>query len=249
MAIGLAASSEAHADDESGVLDSRHHAYESPQHFAFEFRLARYIPNIDGDPALKGAHPYGNVFGTMPRVAIGLELDWQTLRIPYVGTIGPGVSVGYTNMSAPAAYTPPGSGPSPEDTSLDIFPMYGVLVLRADVFARRMHIPIVPYAKAGIGLAFWRAYNDAGTSTVPPNNPGAGAVGKGHTFGTHFALGAALVLDVFDSKAARNLDSEMGINHTYLFGEYFLSDLTGLGQSNVLFVGTRNFAGGLAFEF
>jgi hypothetical protein len=245
LASGLAASREAHADDESGVLSSRHRQFESPQHFAFELRLARYVPNIDSDPALKGAHPYGDAFGKMPRAEIAAELDWQVLRIPYLGTIGPGISVGYTSMSAQANYAPPYSGQSPENTSLDIFPMYAVAVLRADFLSRNVHIPIVPYAKAGVGLAFWRAYNDGGTSVAP----NTGVVGRGHTNGTHFAIGAAFTLDVLDNKAAKNLDSEIGINHTYIFAEYFLSELTGLGQSNVLFVGTRNIAGGLAFEF
>src|SRR3954447_26169276 len=97
-ALGLLASREARADDESGVLDSRHHKYESPQNFAFEFRVARYLPNIDSDPAFGGKHPYADVFGTTPRIEIAAELDWQILRIPHVGTLGPGISIGYTAM-------------------------------------------------------------------------------------------------------------------------------------------------------
>ena len=244
LGVALAAPCEARADDESGVLNSRHHPYESPQNFAFEFRVARYVPNIDADPALGGRHPYGDIFGTTPRLEIAAEMDWQVLRIPYVGTIGPGVGVGYTTMSAPANFSGT-TVQSAENTSLDIFPLYGVAVLRADIFSRKLHVPIVPYAKAGIGVAYWRASNDAGTSVSKTN----GVVGKGHSVGTHFAIGAALTLDVFDEKAARNLDTEIGINHSYLFFEYFMSDLNGLGQSNALFVGTRNIAGGLAFEF
>lgn len=246
IAVWLTASArEARADDESGVLAGRHRAYESPQHFAFEFRVARYVPNIDSDPKLNGTHPYGTAFGPDWRYEIAAEIDWQVLRIPYVGTLGPGVSLGYTAMSAQAAFALPNVGTSAESTSLEILPVYGVAVLRADVFSRQMHIPLVPYVKGGLGVAYWRAYNDAGTSVSKTN----GAVGRGHTVGTHFAVGLALTLDVFDQTAARNLDTEVGINHTYLFGEYFMSDLTGLGQSNVLFVGTRSVAGGLSFEF
>src|SRR5258706_11723565 len=96
-ALSLLAAREARADDESGVLDSRHHKYESPQHFAFEFRIARYLPNIDSDPNFGGKHPYANVFGDTPRFEIAAELDWQVLRIPHVRALGPGVSVGYTS--------------------------------------------------------------------------------------------------------------------------------------------------------
>jgi len=166
------------------------------------------------------------------------------LRIPHVGTIGPGISAGYTSIGAQAQYTN-GSGTSPEGTSLSIFPFYGVAVLRIDVISRELHIPVVPYIKGCLGMAIWRSYNDLDTSVSRKT----GAPARGHTVGTHFAIGGALTLDAFDHAAARNLDNEIGINHTYLFLEYFMSDLNGLGQSNVLFVVTRNFAGGLAFEF
>ena len=62
--LGLARS--AHAADESQIFDKHDRNYESPQHFAFELRLAPYKPNIDSDSALKqtnGQGPYERVFG------------------------------------------------------------------------------------------------------------------------------------------------------------------------------------------
>jgi hypothetical protein len=117
-------------------------------------------------------------------------------------------------------------------------------VLRADVLWREAHIPLEPYAKLGLGLAFWRASNTLGTSNFD------GVSGTGHTLGTEIALGVGLNLNVFDEYAARNFDESMGVNNTYLFAEWTRSDLTGLGvQSSALRVGGTYWTFGLSFEF
>lgn len=223
----------------------RKRTFESPQHFAFELRIGRYTPDIDSEPGIKG-HPYRDVFGTLPRAMIGMEFDWQALRIPYVGTLGPGVGVGYTSMGD-KAYITGTNQKSGEDTSLDIYPMWGVAVLRADVLLKEMRIPFVPYAKGGIGYALWRASNSAGTSSQPN---GTGSVdGKGHSWGTMIAGGMALSLNPLDMRAAKQLDNATGVNNTLLYLEWQVLALNGLGQSNALHVGTSNWVVGLAFEF
>jgi hypothetical protein len=249
VAATLAVPLAARADDESGVLDSRHRKYESPQNFALEFRFAPYKPRIDEAPELGGKTPYGDTFGSLQRLEIAIEIDWQALRIPHVGTLGPGLSAGYTSMGnkallkncppIPQGQTDCTSG---EDTTLEIYPMYGVLVFRADAIQRDLHIPLVPYAKGGLGMAFWRASNTLGTSSAD------NVSGKGHTVGAQLAIGLALHLNDFDGGAARNLDNSVGINHTYLFFELMSAMLTGLGQSHALFVGTNTWVTGLAFE-
>jgi hypothetical protein len=238
----LLAASSARADDESGVLDSRHHRYESPQRFALEFRFAPYKPRIDDAPELGGKTPYGDTFGSMPRLELAVEFDWQMLRIPHVGTIGPGISAGYTSMGDKARLKADPTQASAEDTTLEIYPMYAVVVFRADAVVKDLHIPLVPYGKAGAGLAFWRASNSLGTSSAD------NVSGKGHTVGAQFAAGIALHLNDFDKAASVNLDNSVGINHTYFFFELMSAQLTGLGQNHALFVGTNTWVMGLAFE-
>jgi hypothetical protein len=247
-AVGvLVASPDARAQERSNALESRHRRYESPQNFAFEFRFSPYNPDIDSDPSLRGSRPYRDIFGTMPRLMIAMELDWQILRIPHVGTLGPGISVGYTSMAALAPLkNKPTDGSSPlsgENTDIDIFPMYVVAVFRADAVTHELHIPLVPYVKAGLGYALWRSYNDSGTSQAQ------GVNGKGHTYGTQVAAGVALHLNVFDEYSARNFDNQMGVNNTYIFWEYYSSDLTSFGSTTALRVGNTSWAAGLAFEF
>ncbi len=241
-AASLLAVANARADEESGVLDSRHRRYESPQRFALEFRFAPYKPRVDDAPELNGKTPYADSFGTNPRLEIGAEFDWQVLRIPHVGTLGPGVSIGHTSISRKARLKSDPTRESSEETSLEIFPMYGVLVLRGDAVMRDLRVPLVPYVKGGLGFAFWRASNSLGTSEAD------NVSGKGHTWGAHVAAGLALHLNAFDNAASVNLDNSVGINHSYAFFELMSAQLTGLGQSHALFVGTNTWVTGLAFE-
>jgi hypothetical protein len=248
----------AHADepdlrgpsDRADPLIGGRKAHESPQNFAAELRFGLFNPDIDSDPALHSSSspgaPYRTVFGTAPRLLISAELDWQAYRIPYIGTIGPGASIGYSSMSDPAHFVTPQNGVtiSGETTTLEIVPVYAAIVLRADGLWRQARIPVVPYAKLGLGLSFWRASNTLGTSTYK------GVSGTGSSLGSHYALGVAINLNPFDEYAARGFDDAMGVNGTYIFGEWTRADLTGLGlQSDPLRVGGTSWTFGLAWEF
>lgn len=244
---------------ETGMQPLRRQHFESPQRFALELRFSPYWPDVDSEPALGGKTPLRDTFGsgaldgknnpteTSNRVLFAVEFDWQALRIPHFGTLGPGVSLGYTSLSGQSYYTdgtrPAASQPSLEETTLSVMPMYGVGVLRADVLWRDLGIPIVPYGKAGIGAGYWSISNPGGTASY------LGKTARGLSWGTHFALGGAFALDVIDRTSARDLDTASGINHTYFYFEYFWSTLNGFGDDKSLRVGTKTWALGLAFEF
>lgn len=240
----------ARADDDVEIDDElagyrAHRSYETPQHFALELRVGPYRPNVDDQfPAAK---PFETTFGDDRRVAIGAELDWQMLRIPYLGTIGPGLAWNYTKMSANAKLQASGA-PSAETTSLMIMPMYAVGVLRLDVFSRELGIPLVPYGKAGVGYALWSASNDLGTSRWTDPATRETTLGRGHTWGTHLAAGLMLQLDPFDRAAAAQLDQNIGVNHSYLFFEWMNARLDGFGDSSSMRVGASTWVTGLAFE-
>jgi hypothetical protein len=220
----------------------REHPFRSAQNFALELRFSPYSPRVDDEFEGTGATPFATSFGTSPRLLIGLEFDWQTFRIPYVGTIGPGLGVGLVSMSR-AAYTIT-NRPSGDDYGLSIYPFHLVGVLRVDSFWRESGFPIVPYGKLGIGYALWRATNAEETSQS------RGVSGKGSSYGPHIAIGAAFALDVVDKGASRNMDNATGINNTYIYFEYYWSMLnSSFAQDAALRVGTNTWAMGLAFEF
>lgn len=233
----------AQGSSSNGNPEERAKKYASPQRFALELRLGTYRPEVDSEPSLAGKTPFATTFGEKPpRFLPSFEFDWQAFRIPHFGSVGLGYGLGYTSFSA-AARKVNGSGYAGQDTTLEIIPMYLVGVLRVDVIANELKFPLVPYAKAGVGLGLWRAYGPNGTTY----DKGVG--GKGYTFGTHLAVGAAIQLDFLERDHARALDNEVGINHTYVFGELYWANLRGLGQSNVMYVGAKAWTLGLAMEF
>jgi hypothetical protein len=248
-AVGLAtllAAESAFAQRDETNIGGRRNVPESPQHFAFELRVGPFRPEVDSDPALHGAAPYRKIFGSSQRVLFSAEFDWQAYRIPYVGTIGPGVSAGYVSMSDPAPLSEQVNGTtvSGENTTLEIYPFYAAIVLRADVFWRRWHVPLVPYGKLGLAYALWRASNTLGTSHFQ------GATGTGGSLGSFVAVGLAFNLNPLDAYAARGFDESLGVNGSYIFAEFARMDLSGLGiQSDPLRVGGNAWTFGLAFEF
>jgi hypothetical protein len=224
-------------DEDYRYRRTKRRPYESPQRFAFELRFGPYRPNIDaGFPAGQG--PYESVFTNDKRILLGVEFDWQAVRIPMLGTIGPGFGLGYTHMSAKARVQGTGEVAA-EDTSLTILPMYAAGVLRIDTLARETAIPLAFYGKLGVGLGFFKWGNDLGTQA------------KGHTWGMHYALGAMFLLDSLDRHSAAQLDNEMGINNTYIYLEWMLAKLDDFGRgrdASVMNIGTNTWVMGLAFE-
>jgi hypothetical protein len=221
------------AQTEIGTSYRSQRRFESPQRFAFELRFGPYAPQIDDN--FPTTRPYETTFGSTKRLYFGLEVDWQMLRIPMLGTLGAGLGWGYTHMSAPAKLL--NGTEAAEETDLAIMPMYGVGVLRIDEIARQTAVPLVAYGKAGVGYALYWMGNDVETQS------------KGHAWGTHLALGGMLLLDNLDPHAAAQLDEESGINNTYLFFEWMLSNLGKSGDTSSLRVGTSTWVLGLAFEF
>ncbi len=231
---------------EQDIFNDEKRSKKSPQHFALEVRISPFTPDIDKESSLGGKTPYKDTFGTMKRALVGFEFDYQAVRIPWVGTLGPGLSASYTQMTD-HSFQLDGTR-SKENTDLTLYPMYLAAVLRADVFYRQYRIPVVPYAKAGLGLTFWEASNPGGTSTAS-NSAGNSLKGHGHTWGTQWAAGVMVALDALDPGASVNMDNAVGINSTYLYGEYYLAAMNGIGQDHPLLVGTDTWCAGLAFEF
>lgn len=224
-------------------IDRPRKSFESPQNFALELRFGAFWPAIDSAPELHG-NPFSDTYGSGPQLMAGAELDWEALRIPHLGTFGPGLGAGYMKATTKARLQDDPTKLSGEDTSVEIIPFFGVAALRVDVFMRDFHVPLVPWVKLGIGYALWRASNTLGTATTN------GVSGEGHTLGTHVALGLGLNLNFLDHDTAQEFDNSLGVNGTYLFAEWTREDLTGLGtQSSPMRVGGTAWTFGLALEF
>ncbi|HKO50024.1 MAG TPA: MXAN_2562 family outer membrane beta-barrel protein [Polyangiaceae bacterium] len=234
-------SAQAQGVDEFGAYGPRSNRGESPQIGLFEARFGAYNPRVDS--SVPNGTPYADSFGNSTRYMLGLEGDLQLVRIPHLGTLGPGLGWGYTRSSGYARLTSDKDKLSDETTSLTIMPIYLVAVLRADVLAREFGVPLVPYAKLGMGSALW--WSSDGGETAH-----AGDVkGTGISFGPQYALGGMFLLDVLDRQTARDADVSLGINNSYLFGEWYVSDLDAFGSTKRMNVGANTWVVGLAIEF
>ncbi|MCB9708672.1 MAG: hypothetical protein H6714_07805 [Myxococcales bacterium] len=171
--------------------------FQSPERFGLEFRGGPYKP--DATPDIIGDS------GPM----LALEFDIWALRIPYLGLLGGSAYIGWTDFSGDARSVDGTSTPLGEETSLVVVPLSSMLVLRVDVLSRQLGIPFVLTGKIGPELAFWWASTG---SRSDANN-----ISLGFRWGAQLAL----ELDFLEPRAARSLDEEWGINHTYVFFEFY----------------------------
>ena len=225
--------------------------YRSPQAWAMEFRFGPYRPDVDSE--FTGMNkPYSEFFGDGSSFLFSFELDYQLWH--GFGSLALGGNAGYFSDSAKACL--PGScqmRSAADESSINIIPIQVLAVYRFDVPALKFNIPLVPYGKFGLAYDIWWITNGAGdtASFTNPNDPNCrgGCTAHGGTLGYVGAVGLALMLDWLDPGSAVSLDSELGINHTYLFFELYSVVANGLAQSHALHLGDTTWSAGLAFEF
>jgi len=226
-------------DEFGGYGTQRGTQSESKQEAAFELRFGRYLPEVDSE---LDSTPFQTTFGNGTRYMLGAEVDWQLLRIPHFGTLAPGLGWGYTKFSAKARFASNGEL-SGTTTRLNIMPMYLVGVVRADVISRELKIPLVPYAKLGVGYGLW--WSSDGKRSAEAAD---GRKGRGASYGLTYALGGMFLLDVLDPDDAVTADGITGINNSYIFAEWFRPQLDGFGSAKVLDIGSSSWVLGIALE-
>jgi hypothetical protein len=236
--------------------------YRSPQHFALELKFGLYSPDIDSTPGLTGK-PFSDVFvsqddpnlGRRPSGALmtTLEFDWQIWH--GFGSLGIAASVGFSRRSSHSfefagdttSCVVPSCTRSSDTTTLTLMPFTWEAVYRFDVLTR-WRIPIVPYLKGGLAwYLWWIERGDGGLAYV--QNGASKEFAIGAVFGLVAHPGVALLLDILDPSAARVLDSELGINHTYLFFEGNFAWINGFGNPDKIVLSDTTWNAGIAFEF
>jgi hypothetical protein len=235
--------------------------YESSQWFAFELKFGSYVPSIDNSAGLNGATPFRDLFTNqfdMPkhkpdgRLLTQVEFDFQFLHKH--GSLGIGATLGFYNRSTHSFQYSDANGMvacqvpmctrSGDVTNLYIMPLSLLAVYRWDWLALKYKVPLVPYVKIGLAYYIWWITNGSGSTSQFGKESGYGG-----SFGFVVHPGLAFLLDVIDPPAARTMDAELGINHTYLFFEMNYANVNGFGASNKLDLSDLTYNTGLAFEF
>ena len=209
---------------------------ESPRRWNLELRFGPYYPNVDSELADRGlpARPFAEVFSTKQRLMTGFELDRHVSHRGGTWAVGFGVGYYKATASALAADRVTRTG---DETSLSIIPLSLVAIYRADPLRSQLGVPLVPYAKLGLGCALWSA-----------SDTGASGSTAGTTLGWNAAAGVSFDLSFLDPDAARTMDIETGINQFAIFFEVARAALDGFGSSSVLRVGDTTWLGGLMLE-
>lgn len=217
---------------------------ETSRHFTFEVKLGGLTPLIDRDRALTSP-VYSATFGGGAMLLGEGEVDWQFFQA--FGSLALGFSGGYAEKYAKAIVAGTTTLAS-DSTGLHVVPLKLLLVYRFDYLARRFGIPLVPFAKGGGVLSHWWVTKGAAVETVN------GQTGVGWAWGLAGGGGLAFQLDILDPRLARDFDTSMGVNHSYLFAEFMFEEVnrfgerTAAGQLKSLDLSSRHFMFGLAFE-
>ncbi len=217
---------------------------ESTQESAIELKLGTYTPQIDSEAALGGRTPYRDFFKNNSILLFEAEYDYQFFHA--FGSLALGFSAGYGEIYGHGIYSqgPNKGATSGDQTALKIVPVHVLAVYRFDVLALRYHIPLVPFVKLGVDPDLYEITNGSGGQSVDA----AGRKGIGVDYGWEGDLGLAFMLDVLDPDLARDFDLDVGINHSYLFGEWSYTNVNDFG-GKALILSDQFFKFGIALEF
>ena len=211
----------------------------SPQRFAAELKFGPYTPDIDAE--FEDATPYKDVFGSGSSFHGLFEFDWQFFR-PKGLTLAVGVATGgFTSKGK--ALDPDTGEKSGEEVKLSVWPLHFDLVIRVDALLNYTVVPLVPYFKAGLSYYIWWTSDESGRSSFD------GGKGYGGTFGWNIMAGLMICLDVLEQTAASTFDNEVGVNNSYLFGEFMLFRVDNFGRGERLNFSAMTWTVGLAVEF
>ena len=132
---------------------------------------------------------------------------------------------------------------------MHVMPLSLGLTYRFDYLAQKFKIPLVPYVKAGITCAIWWVTNDKGevANTYAPD--GEEALGWSNTFGFYAGGGLQFLLDVLSPRMAAAMDSEAGVNNSYIFVEYLRHELNDFYSAKSINLSGHGISFGLIFEF
>ena len=208
MAVLFFCSGAGRASAQFSEYATREKKIESPERLVWELlRAGTYEAAANQDARY-------DVFSGDKGPMLATELDYLIYRIPFLGWLAAGASVGWAKFEAKAFVDPPENlMRSNEDTSLILYPLAALAVLRVDTLARDFSVPILFAGKIGVDVIPWRAATGGSTE------------GNGTSVGLHWGAQVALELDFIDRPSARSLDEEWGINHSFIFFEVYGSTL------------------------
>lgn len=195
---------------------------ESPQHFSFSIQGGPYVPKIPG---------YSTIYGGSNKPMFEFAMEWQFLKL--FGKLALGGSIGYMRDSGFGLF-------KSDETPSEVRFVFQVVPAKATLFYRAQYFrdqPVVPFGEFGYDFYYFTENSTTG----------------GHSFsggkdGYHYGGGIQILLDILDRKSAGAMDTDYGINNTFLVGEYRVSKVNDFGKG-VWDFSSKTWFVGLMFEF
>jgi hypothetical protein len=172
-----------------------------------------FRPRIDKD--LGTATPYRDVFGGKPAPIWRLHLAravWSG-----AGVLEVGFKTGFFSKAGHALDTSTGARTG-DRTTFNVLPTSLTLTYRPDFLYEQYRFPLVPFGRVALERYNWWVTKD--TKWVK----------KGATNGWSATVGLALFIDFLDPDSARDLDREVGVNHTALYLDVTKSKVDDFGS-------------------
>lgn len=196
--LSLSATAPAQAQLTEDLIPAKHD-FISPEHFVLELRVGPFSPNND-----RFQYFLGEDLGPM----LELELSVIAFKVEDILDLTIGGAFGYAGFKDAARNRDTGERLN-EQTELDLIPLSAIAAVRLDALPRLLSVPLIFTAKIGYAWLFW----DTSTGA----REGDGQLSHGLRWGAQVALD----LDIFEPSTARALDEEWGINHSFLFFEFW----------------------------
>jgi len=174
--------------------------FSSPERMMLELRVGPY------QPELGNINAFDRLFADDDGLLLGLELDVIAYRLDDLLYLNGAAQIGWAKYKGAALDRTTGAA-TREEAQLEIFPLSLLAVARLDAFARQLGVPFIVTGKLGYTWMHWS------TETGGADNA------SGWSLGFAYAAQLALDLDSLDQGAARVMDEEWGINHSFLFLE------------------------------
>jgi hypothetical protein len=187
----------------------------SPRWGSAELGGGPYLPRADHEFG-GGVQPWHQVFGGAPAPMWRLHLA----RAVYAGDGGSvevGFKTGYFTQSGHAVDRTTGKRTADRAT-FNIIPTSLTLTYRADQLWEGWGFPLVPYARVALERYNWWTTKQSKWTQ------------RGATNGFSATGGVALVIDYLDPQSARDLDNDVGVNHTALYFDVTKSKVDDFGS-------------------
>jgi hypothetical protein len=217
---------------------------ESARSGMVELKFGPYRPGIDNE--FYGEGPYDRIFGSSSMLMSKVEFDYELWQ--KFGTVAIGGTIGFGQQSGNGFVKTTGAR-STDTTVFHVIPLSLDAIYRFDWLQQKYHVPLVPNAKVGFDYYVYWITNASGQVVRTEDAAGNIAVGRGGVFGGHVSFGLQFQLDWLAPEMAHTFDTDIGVNHTYLFAEYVMSWINDFKAKHTLDLSSDTFMAGIAFEF